>query len=138
MPWDAATTARANGCSLRCSTAAARASRSAQGAHGSWAGEAQLIERTVTTAGLPAVGVRVLSKAMARMLLIASKNAPPLMSTPLRAALLMALMIVTGVPMTSAQGQATTAGPAPDRASPGRRRRCSRRARPKNAAAELR
>jgi hypothetical protein len=54
------------------------------------------------------VSVPVLSKATARTLLSASRNAPPLISTPLRAAALMALTTLTGVLITSAQGQATT------------------------------
>jgi hypothetical protein len=49
-----------------------------------------------------------LSKAIAFTRLNASKYAPPLNKTPFRAPLLMALMMLTGVLITNAQGQATT------------------------------
>src|SRR5690606_38358274 len=68
----------------------------------------QLIERAIVTTGLPSVSVPVLSKANARTLASASRCAPPLMSTPRRAARVIALMTVTGVLMTSEQGQLMT------------------------------
>jgi hypothetical protein len=54
------------------------------------------------------VSVPVLSKAIARRPPAASSAAPPLNSTPARAAALIALTILTGVEITNAHGQATT------------------------------
>ncbi len=68
----------------------------------------QSIERAAVTVGLPCVSVPVLSKAKARTPASASRCAPPLISTPRRAAAVIALMTVTGVLITSAHGQAIT------------------------------
>ena len=69
---------------------------------------AQSTLRTVTTLGLPTVKVPVLSKAKALIRLSVSRKAPPLIRTPLRAALLIALTRLTGVLITNAHGQAMT------------------------------
>ena len=52
--------------------------------------------------------VPVLSKAIACTWLSASRKAPPLNKTPWRAPLLIPLIMLTGVLITRAQGQATT------------------------------
>ena len=69
------------------------------------------VEFTVTTfvtRGLPSVIVPVLSTASARSLPMASRTAPPLMSTPRRAIAVRPETMETGVEMTSAHGQAMT------------------------------
>jgi len=63
---------------------------------------------TSTTAGRPSVRVPVLSNATQRMRSVRSRCAPPLISTPLRAAPASAATIETGVEITSAHGQETT------------------------------
>ena len=63
---------------------------------------------TSTTSGSPRVSVPVLSKATQRTLPARSRCAPPLISTPLRAAPASAATIDTGVEITSAQGHETT------------------------------
>ena len=89
--------ARASGCSLSRSTAAATAiSRS-------WGTPFRLT--TSVTCGRPAVSVPVLSKAIAFSLAACSRYTPPLMSTPLRVARARAARMLTGVEMTRAQGQ---------------------------------
>ncbi|OPZ22930.1 MAG: hypothetical protein BWZ10_00148 [candidate division BRC1 bacterium ADurb.BinA364] len=60
------------------------------------------------TTGLPCVNVPVLSKAKTRIRASASRQRPPLISTPREAALAMALTRLTGTLTTSAQGQAIT------------------------------
>ena len=89
----------ATGCWLWAASARAAARvRAASPAQTSWAARA----------GWPRVRVPVLSKAMARRRRAASRCTPPLMSRPKRAARARALTRVTGVAMTSAQGQAMT------------------------------
>ncbi len=56
----------------------------------------------------PLVSVPVLSKATQRTAASRSRRAPPLMSTPLRAAAASADTIETGVEMTSAHGHEMT------------------------------
>ena len=63
---------------------------------------------TCATRGRPSVIVPVLSTARARSLPTASRNAPPLMSTPRRAIAVRPETTETGVEMTSAHGQAMT------------------------------
>ena len=63
---------------------------------------------TSVTAGSPRVSVPVLSNAIARTAARRSRCAPPLMSTPLRAAADSADTIDTGVEMTSAHGHEIT------------------------------
>ena len=60
------------------------------------------------TMGFPCVSVPVLSNAIALKPPAASSAAPPLNSTPARAAALIALTMLTGVEITSAHGQAIT------------------------------
>src|SRR4051812_38534185 len=105
------------GCEDRCSTDAARlttavlsavarrASSTEGGLVRAWA-DAKVI--TSTTSGVPRVSVPVLSNATQRTRLVRSRYAPPLISTPLRAAPASAATIDTGVEMTSAHGQETT------------------------------
>ena len=61
-----------------------------------------------TSVGWPCVRVPVLSNATARRWRAASSALPPLMRMPWRAAAVSALTTVTGVAITSAQGQAIT------------------------------
>ena len=63
---------------------------------------------TSITSGVPRVSVPVLSKATQRIALARSRWAPPLISTPFRAAPASAATIETGVEMTSAHGHETT------------------------------
>ena len=60
---------------------------------------------TSVTSGRPTVSVPVLSKATASSLAACSRNTPPLMRTPLRVARASAARMLTGVEITSAQGQ---------------------------------
>ncbi len=124
-----ATTARARGCSLRASTAAASRSRSPADnrpdstvtsslpiAH--WrpssitsslvTRHSSFVTSTVVTSGLPTVSVPVLSKATTLTVAAFSTWTPPLNSTPRRAPLPMADRTVAGVLMTMAQGEAAT------------------------------
>ena len=106
-----ATIARPSGCSDRLSSDAAR--RSTSGA------PAPLTGSTSTTCSRPFVSVPVLSKATHRTAASFSSRAPPLMSTPLRAAAASADTIDTGVEITSAHGQEMTSSTS-DAVEPGR------------------
>ena len=61
-----------------------------------------------TSLGLPSVSVPVLSNAMARTRPRDSRSAPPLISTPPRAARATAASTALGVAIASAQGLAAT------------------------------
>ena len=67
-----------------------------------------VLDRPATTVGSPWVSVPVLSNATVRTAASRSRCAPPLMSTPRRAAVASAATIDTGVEITSAHGHATT------------------------------
>src|SRR5262245_57925098 len=97
----------ARGWLARRSTEAANASKSSQEAQ-TQSGPIQLGETAFRTLGWPCVSVPVLSKAKALTLASISMTAPPLINTPRRAALVIALMMVTGVLITNAHGQAIT------------------------------
>src|SRR5262249_3271276 len=99
-------TAFANGCVLRCSTAEASASTSSH--RSQEIPVSQSAERFTITVGCPRVSVPVLSNATAFTPPSASRYAPPLISTPRRAAAVIALIIGTGVLITSEHGQAIT------------------------------
>ena len=88
------------GCSDRDSTAAAYRSTSAS--------VRSPIDVTPVTDSVPVVTVPVLSKATTRTSARRSRKAPPLISTPLRAAADNAATIETGVEITSAQGHEMT------------------------------
>ena len=90
------------GCSDCCSTAAAEASSDLLRADTRSSGSAA---PTLTS---PRVSVPVLSNATAVIPASRSSDAPPLMSTPWRAAPASAETIDTGVEITSAHGHATT------------------------------
>ena len=89
--------ARASGCSLAPSTAAARTSTCSP--------PSPFSDTTSVTRGVPVVSVPVLSKAIARSDPACSRQAPPLISTPRRVAAPSAARKLTGVEITSAQGQ---------------------------------
>ena len=94
------TIAWAIGWSERCSIDAASATTSPA--------DTPLSGTTSTISGMPRVSVPVLSNATQRTVPVRSRCAPPLISTPLRAALVSAATIDTGVEMTSAHGHETT------------------------------
>src|SRR5690606_513027 len=87
------------GCSEACSMPAAAASTPSM--------VAPSTARTAATSGLPAVNVPVLSNATHVIAPRRSRYAPPLTSTPARAADVRAATIDTGVESTRAHGQAT-------------------------------
>ena len=94
------TMARPIGCSDRDSSDAASRSTSGAGTPS--------VAATSTTRSRPCVSVPVLSNAMQRTAASCSRRAPPLISTPFRAAAASADTIETGVEMTSAHGQEMT------------------------------
>ncbi|SKY38851.1 Uncharacterised protein [Mycobacteroides abscessus subsp. abscessus] len=96
----AARMARARGCSLRDSSAAATASTRSPCT--------PPVAAISTTAGLFAVSVPVLSSATSRTRPIASSAAPPLTSTPSLLAAPIAATTVTGTEIASAHGEAAT------------------------------
>ena len=89
-----------SGCSDRDSSDAASRSTSGAGTPS--------VATTSTTRSRPCVSVPVLSNAMQRTAASCSRRAPPLISTPFRAAAASADTIETGVEITSAHGQEMT------------------------------
>ena len=92
---------RASGCSEPASAAAAQRSTSALSMDGS-------STTTSVSCGRPSVSVPVLSTATTEILAEVSRNSPPLIRMPLRAARPMPATIATGMEITSAPGQAIT------------------------------
>ncbi len=99
-PSTAARIARARGCSLRASSAAASSSTRSRGVPS--------VVATSTTAGWLRVRVPVLSSATPRTRPRASRAAPPLTSTPCLLAAPIAATTVTGMEIASAHGEAAT------------------------------